>query len=180
MKRLYTEFQSAINYTAATRTRGNSKKCASLYRIPGHRNFAAHSGPANLSTPPITPVKASRAAAETIYVVSDCYQSHSGNTVTRNFKKIRLFLTKPGLPDFAAHGGPANLSTPLITHVYASREVAKSIYGVLDCYQLRSGHRDTMIFKEMSFFLLNPGLLEFGGPQRTRKPFHAAYKTCNW
>ena len=118
MKRIYTEFQSAINYTAATRTRGISNMCASLYRIPGYGNFAAHSR-------------------------------------------------------------PANISTPLITAVYASRDVAESIYGVLDCYQLRSSHTVTRNFKKMRLFPTNPGLLEFGGLQRTRKMFHAPYKTCN-
>ena len=117
LQRTYTEFQSAIKYTAALRTRGKSNKCASLYRIPGYRIFASHSGPANLFTPLITPVNASKDIGETIYAVSDCYQLHSGNTGTTNFKKLRLFL-------------------------------------------------------------LHPGLLDFGGPQRTRKPFHAPYKTC--
>ena len=173
LQRLHTKFWTAINYTAATRLRGISNKCASLYRIPGYGIFAAHSGPANISMPLIKPVYASRDVAETIYGVSDCYQLHSGNTDTRNFTKFHLFLTKPRLPDLAAHSGPANISTPLITPVYASIDVAESIYGVLGCYQLRIGHRDTMMFKEMSLFPSNPGLLECGGPQRTRKPFHA-------
>ena len=118
LQRSYAQFQTAINYTAATRARRISKNCAFFYCIPGYWNLAAHSGPANCFMSLITPVNASRDAAKTTYVVSDCYQLRSGHTVTRNLKKMRPFLT-------------------------------------------------------------SPGLLEFGGPQRTRKAFHAPYKTCN-
>ena len=116
LQRPYSQFQTAINYTAATRAGRTSKNCAFFYCIPGYLNLAAHSGPAKRFMPLIRPVIACRDSAKTIYAVSDCYQLHSGNTVTRNFKKMRLFLTKPGLPAFC-------------------------------------------------------------GPQRTRKPFHAPYKT---
>ena len=152
MERHYTEFQIAINYTAATRARRISKNCVFSYCIPGYWNLAAHSGPANHSMPLIRPVNASRDVAKTIYGVSDCYQLHSGNTDTRNFKKIHLFLTKPGLPDLAAHSGPANRSMPPIRPVNASGDAAKIIYGVSDCYQLRSGHTDTRNFKKKCDF----------------------------
>ena len=78
--------------------------------------------------PLIRPVNASRDAAENIYRVADCYQLHSGNTETRNFKKNQLFLTKPGLPDLAAHSGPANRSMPLIRPVIGSRDCGKTIH----------------------------------------------------
>ena len=118
MQRPYTQFETAINYTAATRARRISKNCAFFYCIPGYWNLAAHSGPANCFMPLIRPVIASRYYGETIYWVSDCYQLRSGHTVTSNFKKIRPFPT-------------------------------------------------------------NPQLLEFSRPQRTTKPFHGPYNTCN-
>ena len=177
-QRPYTQFQTAINYTVAIRARRISKNCAFFYCIPGYWNLAAHSGHANRFMPLIRPVIASKDRKETIYWVSECYQLHSGNTDTRNFKKVRLIVQNPGLPDFAAHSGPPNLSMFLITPANASRNASKTIYAVSDCYQLHSGNTGTTNFKKLRLFLLHPGLLEFGGPQRTRKPFHAPYKTC--
>jgi len=37
---------------------------------------------------------------ETIYGVSDRYQLNSGNTDSRNFKKLRLVIPNSGLPEF--------------------------------------------------------------------------------
>ena len=90
-QRPYTQFQTAINYTAATRARRISKNCAFFYCIPGYWILAAHSGPAKRFMPLIKPVIASRDSAETIYGVSDCYQLRSGHTVTSNFKKKSPF-----------------------------------------------------------------------------------------
>ena len=181
LRRPYTEIQTAINYTAAAPTREISKKnCAFFRRIPDYWNLAAHSGPPNHSTSFIRPVIAVRDVAETIYGNSDCYQLHSGSADTRNFKRNCAFFRR--IPDYwnlAAHSGPANYFTPFIRPVIASRDIAEAIYGVSDSLQLRRGNMDTRNFKKLRLFLRNLGLLEFGGPQRTGKPFNAPYKTCN-
>ena len=114
-------------------------------------NLAAHSGPANHSTSFIRPVIAIRDVAETIYGNSDCYQLHRGNMDTRNFKKIAPFSNELYW-NLAAHSGPPNLSTSFIRPVIGSRDVAKTIYGVSDCYQLHSGKADKRNLKKIAPF----------------------------
>ena len=116
-------------------------------------NLAAHSGPANHSTSFIRPVIASGDVAKTIYGNSDCYQLHSGSTDTRNFKKNCAFFRR--IPDYwnlAAHSGPPNHSTSFIRPVIAVRDVAETIHGNSDCYQLHSGSTDTRNFKRNCTF----------------------------
>ena len=114
---------------------------------------------------------------ETIYGVSGCYQLHSGNMDTRNFKNCSFSQRIRGYWNLAAHSGPPNNSTLFVRPASSSRVVLETIYGVSDCFQLRSGNMDTRNFKKRRLFLTNPVLLEFGGPRRTRKSFHVIYKT---
>ena len=119
-------------------------------------NLAAHSGPANHSTSFIRPVIASGDVAKTIYGNSDCYQLHSGSTDTRNFKKNCAFFRR--IPDYwnlAAHSGPPNHSTSFIRPVIAVRDVAETIHGNSDCYQLPSGNKHTRNFEKLRLFPSN-------------------------
>ena len=70
-------------------------------------------------------------------------------------KKRRLFLTNPVLLEF---GGPCRTRKSfhvIYKTVIASRDVAEAIYGVLDCFQLRSGNMDTSNFKKLRLFQTN-------------------------
>ena len=155
LRRPYTEIQTAINYTAAAPTREISKKLRIFPKNPGLLEFGRPRRTRKCFHVIYRTVIASRDVAKTIYGVSDCYQLHSGNMDTSNFKKLRLFKR-------------------------ILRDLAKTKNGVSDCYQLHSGSTDTRNFKKkLRLFRKNPGLLEFARPQRTRKPFHALYKTCS-
>ena len=136
--------------------------------------MAAHSGPANHSTPFIRPVIASRDVAKAIYGVSDCFQLRSANMDTRKFKKIAPFSNELYW-NLAAHSGPANHSTSFIRPVIAIRDVAETKYGTSDCYQLHSGSTDTRNFKRnCAFFRRIPdywNLAAHSGPANYFTPF---------
>ena len=134
LHRRYTKFQTAINYTAATRSRGISKKAP----------FSDEAWVTGILRPTADPQTFPRPLKNPYMLVKMSQRPYTEFQIAINYaaatrlrvisKKCALFQRIPGYWNSAAHSGPANLSTPLTKPVYASGDVAKTIYGVSDCY----------------------------------------------